>query len=126
MNWFLIIVVAVVALLTIALSLYLLVIYQHPEDKNQAWFPKVVVVLGMSVAIYTVLMFPLDVANQQSCTLDIPLVDCSYTFPMDTLWEALYIANMIIVFVLIPFSIFFYEADSEWYVFRPNPCSPIY
>ncbi|KAH7618932.1 putative LIMR family protein [Nannochloris sp. 'desiccata'] len=114
MNWFLIIVVAVVALLTIALSLYLLVIYQHPEDKNQAWFPKVVVVLGMSVAIYTVLMFPLDVANQQSCTLDIPLVDCTYTFPMDTLWEALYIANMILVFVLIPFSIFFYEADSEW------------
>lgn len=116
MNWFLIIVVAVVALLTIALSLYLIVIYQHPEDKDQAWFPKGVVLLGLCVAIWTVLLFPLDVANQQSCTLDIPLVDCSFTFPMKEIWEALYIANMVLLFALIPFSIFFYESDSEWYV----------
>ena len=116
MNWFLIIVVAAVALMTIALSVYIIVIYQHPEDKNQAWFPKLVVLLGLTVSIYTVLLFPLDVANQQSCTLDIPLVDCTYTFPMETIWQAMYIANMIIVFVLIPFAIFYYESDSEWYV----------
>jgi LMBR1 domain-containing protein 1 len=113
-NWFLIIVVAAVALMTVALSLYLIVIYQHPEDKNQAWFPKIVVLLGLCVAIYTVLLFPLDVANQQSCTLDIPLVDCTFTFPMRTIWEGLYIANMLLVFMLIPFSLFYYEADSEW------------
>jgi len=114
MNWFLIIVVVAVALMTIALSVYLIVIYQHPEDKNQAWFPKSVVLLGLCVAIYTVLLFPLDVANQQSCTLDIPLVDCTYTFPMEQLWEALYITNIITVFVLIPFTLFYYESDSEW------------
>ena len=113
MNWFLIIVVCALALLTIALSVYLIVIYQHPEDRNQAWFPKLVVLLGICVSIYTVLLFPLDVANVQSCSLNIPLVDCSYTFPMKTLWESLYIATMILVFVLIPFNIFYYEADSE-------------
>jgi LMBR1 domain-containing protein 1 len=114
MNWFLIIVVAAVALITVAVSLYLVVIYQHPEDKNQAWFPKVVVLLGLCVAIWTVLLFPLDVANEQSCSLDIPLVDCTSTFPMATLWEALYLCNMILVFALIPFSMFYYEGDSEW------------
>ena len=112
-NWFLYIVVAIVALLTIALSVYLIVIYQHPEDKNQAWFPKIVVLMGLCIAIWTVLLFPLDVANQQSCTLSDSLSQCSYTFPMQTMWEAVYIANMLLVFVLIPFSLFFYESDSE-------------
>jgi LMBR1 domain-containing protein 1 len=114
MNWFLIIVVGAVALLTAALSVYLIIIYQHPEDRNQAWFPKIVVLLGLCVSIWTVLLFPLDVANQQSCGIDLPLVDCSTTFPMQEIWEALYIANMLLVFMLIPFSVFYYEADSEW------------
>lgn len=114
LNWFMIIVVAVVGVLTVIFSLYLIVIYQHPEDKNQAWFPKLVVLLGMTIAIYTVLMFPLDVTNSQVCDLNLPLVDCSTTFPMEQLWEAVYIANMILVFVLIPFAFFYYEGDSEW------------
>lgn len=86
---------------------------QHPEDKNQAWFPKLVVLLGLSVAIWTVLLFPLDVANIQACTLDIPLSDCDVTLPMDQLWFAVYIANIVISFGAIPFAIFFYEADSD-------------
>lgn len=113
-NWFLIIVVVVVAILTVLLSLYLIVIYQHPEDKNQAWFPKLVVLLGLCVAIWSVLLFPLDVADAESCDLDIALSSCTFTFPMDALWEALYITNVVLVFAIIPFTIFFYEADSEW------------
>jgi LMBR1 domain-containing protein 1 len=83
------------------------------EDKNQAWFPKLVVLLGFSVAIWTVLLFPLDVANNQACTLDVPLSSCETTLPMKELWWAVYIANIVIVFALVPFSIFFYEADSD-------------
>lgn len=113
MNWFLVIAVAVVALLTIGFSLYLLVIYQHPEDRNQAWFPKVVVVTGMTLSIYTVLLFPLDKANSAACTLNIPLGACELTFPMETLWYALYLANVILTFAVIPFTIFFYEADQD-------------
>ncbi len=114
LNWFMIIVVSVVAVLTIVFSTYLMVLYQHPEDHNQAWFPKIVVVFGMTIAIYTVLMFPLDVTNSQVCDLTLPLVDCSTTFPMDILWQVVYIANMVTVFVLVPFSVFYYEGDSEW------------
>lgn len=89
------------------------VIYQHPEDKNQAWFPKLIVLLGFSVAIWTVLLFPLDVANNQACTLNVPLSSCSTTMPMEQLWWAVYIANICIVFAAVPFAIFFYEADSD-------------
>jgi hypothetical protein len=39
--------------------IHILIQYQHPEDNNQAWIPKIVVVFGLSLAILTVLMFPL-------------------------------------------------------------------
>jgi hypothetical protein len=42
-----------------AANIYVLVDYQHPEDRNQAWFPKVVVVFGLTVAVVSVLMFPM-------------------------------------------------------------------
>ena len=103
----------VVAILVLLVSLYLVVHFQHPEDKNQAWIPKLVVLLGFTVAMWTVLLFPLDVANQQACDLDIPLSSCDTTLPMTQLWYAVYIANIVITFVLVPFSIFYYEADSE-------------
>ncbi len=66
-NWFLIIVTVVVAALAVLTVLYLLVHYQHPEDKNQAWFPKAVVILGLTLAIWTVLLFPLD-AGEAKCS----------------------------------------------------------
>lgn len=59
-NWFLIVVTVVVAALAVLTALYILVHYMHPEDKNQAWFPKVVVIMGITLAIWTVLLFPLD------------------------------------------------------------------
>ena len=72
------------------------------------------VIFGMTIAIYTVLMFPLDVTNSQVCSTTLPLVDCSTTFPMDLLWQIVYIANIVTVFVLLPFAFFYYEGDSEW------------
>ena len=113
-NWFLVIITAVIGVLTLALSLYLIVIYQHPEDKNQAWLPKLVVLLGFTVAIWTVLLFPLDVANSAACTLSIPLSSCDYTLPMTALWYAVYIAAMVLVFVAIPVTLFYSEGDSDW------------
>lgn len=102
------------AVLVVLVSLYFVVNYQHPEDKNQAWIPKIVVLLGFSVAMWTILLFPLDVANQQACELNIPLSSCDTTLPMKTLWYAVYIANIAITFIAVPFSIFYYEADSDW------------
>jgi LMBR1 domain-containing protein 1 len=113
-NWFLIIICAVVGVLTLVLALYLLIIFQHPDDKNQAWLPKLVVILGISVSIWTVLLFPLDVANSQACALDVPLTYCDFTLPMEALWYACYIAVTLLAFAIIPFAMFYYEADSDW------------
>jgi len=46
-------------------GLYLLVYYQHPDDHNDAYFPKFVVIFGFVLAGATVLLLPLDVANNE-------------------------------------------------------------
>lgn len=40
----LIVVVVIISLAIIAANVYILVYFSHPEDKNVAWFPKIVVV----------------------------------------------------------------------------------
>lgn len=112
-NWFLIIVAVVVSLLAIGVAVYILITYQHPEDKNQAWLPKIVFVFGVSLAIWTVLLFPLDVGNRKACAANIAYSNCKFAIPTKALWYACYAGIGAMVGVIIPFSIFYYEADSE-------------
>ena len=60
---FLIIVTVVAFFILMVVGLYLLVHYQHPDDKNEAYLPKFVVIFGFVLAGATVLLVPLDVAN---------------------------------------------------------------
>jgi hypothetical protein len=46
-------------------AVYLLIFYQHPDDHNEAYMPKLVVLLGFVLAGATVLLLPLDVANNE-------------------------------------------------------------
>jgi hypothetical protein len=62
---FLIVVAVVVFFILCVGGFYLLVNYQHPDDHNDAYFPKFVVLFGFVIAGCTVLMFPLDVANKE-------------------------------------------------------------
>ena len=43
-NWFLILVAIIASVVLVAINVYVLIHFQHPEDRNQAWFPKLVVV----------------------------------------------------------------------------------
>ena len=61
---FLILVMVVAFFILLIVGVYLLVYYQHPDDHNDAYFPKAVVILGFVLAGVTVLLFPLDVANR--------------------------------------------------------------
>jgi LMBR1 domain-containing protein 1 len=65
---FLVVVIIVAVFLLLVSSIYLLVYYQHPDDRNDAYFPKLVVILGFVLAGGTVLGLPLDVANQSGYT----------------------------------------------------------
>ena len=112
-NVLLIVVTVVVAVLAVGVALYLLIGYQHPEDRLQAWFPKIVVVFGISLAIWTVLLFPLDVANRKTCSSEFPTSYCTFTIPTTQLWYACYIANAVMAFVVIPFAMYYYESDSD-------------
>ncbi|RDX57752.1 LIMR family protein [Mucuna pruriens] len=112
-NLALVIVAVVVCVIVFLFNVYLLVNYQHPDDANQAYFPKFVVVLGLSVAAISILMLPADVANRQACRHAIYNGACSLTLPMKSLWLAVYILDAVLVFFVIPFAMFFYEGDQE-------------
>jgi len=112
-NLALVIVAVVVSVLVLLVSVYLLVNYQHPDDANQAYFPKLVVVLGLTVAVLSILMLPADVANRQACRKAVYNGACSLTLPMKTLWLVVYIVDAVLVFLVIPFAMFYYEGDQD-------------
>ncbi|KAJ6846123.1 LIMR family protein [Iris pallida] len=112
-NLALVIVAVVVCVLVLLFNVYLLVNYQHPDDANQAYFPKLVVVLGLSVAAVSILMLPADVANRHACKNNIYTGACHLTLPMKTLWLTVYIADAVLVFFFIPFAMFYYEGDQD-------------
>eukprot|EP00959_Pyramimonas_sp_CCMP1952_P035347 740594-Pyramimonas_sp.AAC.2 len=112
-NWFLIFITLVVTGLAIVGNLYLLVNYQHSEDRNQAWIPKLVVISGLTLAELSVLMLPLDVGNRAACAQEIALSACNFTMPMKELWYTVYMTMIILITVIIPFSLFYYEGDSD-------------
>jgi LMBR1 domain-containing protein 1 len=117
-------VVAIVILLIIAS--YLLVHYQHPDDHNDAYVPKLIVLLGFVLAGATVLMLPLDVANNEGYAgcegYDTGL--CG-GLNMELMWDIVFWMIPIWVFVLIPFATFYYEADDGMLMagtaYAPNP-----
>ncbi|XP_071722695.1 LIMR family protein At3g08930-like [Rutidosis leptorrhynchoides] len=117
-NLALVIVAIVVCVLVFLINVYLLVNYQHPDDKNQAYFPKFVVVLGLSVASISILMLPADVANRQACQQAIYNGACNLTLPMKDLWLAIYIIDAVLVFFVIPFAMFYYEGDQDKTVWK--------
>ncbi|KAG5042375.1 hypothetical protein AAZX31_03G050200 [Glycine max] len=112
-NLALVIVAIVVCVIVFLFNVYLLVNFQHPDDVNQAYFPKFVVVLGLSVAAISILMLPADVANRQACRHAIYNGACSLTLPMKDLWLAIYILDAVLVFFVIPFAMFYYEGDQD-------------
>ena len=63
-NPWLIVVFSLIGLVTLVVMTYIMVVYSHPDDKNKAWVPKVVVVLAFSLAAFSVILLPFDVANR--------------------------------------------------------------
>ncbi|XP_057520015.1 LIMR family protein At5g01460-like [Amaranthus tricolor] len=112
-NLALLIVAIIVCVLVFIFNVYLLINYQHPDDVNQAYFPKFVVVLGLSVAVISILMLPADVANRHACRHALYNGACHLTLPMKQLWIAIYIVDAVLVFFIIPFAMFYYEGDQD-------------
>lgn len=112
MDWFLIIATVAAFFILLVVGFYILIYYSHPDDKNDAYFPKIVVVLGFVLAGATVLLLPLDVANNEGY----PGCDGFDTeicggLNMELFWNIFFWLIPIWVFLLIPFMTFYYEAD---------------
>jgi len=75
--------------------------------QNVAWFPKVMVVLGIVVACTNVLLVPLDVSTQNGSFKP------SGVFPMQQLEYAFFLMTVILFFIVLPFTYFYYEGWSE-------------
>jgi len=99
-NVVLIIVAVAILVLLVVANVFLLVHFQSPDDKMTAWFPKILVLVGMTLTEAIVLMLPLDVSNTET----------DGGIPTDILWEVIYIALLVVSLGLMPFGIFYYEA----------------
>eukprot|EP01012_Entosiphon_sulcatum_P018729 TRINITY_DN2351_c0_g1_i1.p1 TRINITY_DN2351_c0_g1~~TRINITY_DN2351_c0_g1_i1.p1 ORF type:complete len:476 (+),score=132.44 TRINITY_DN2351_c0_g1_i1:313-1740(+) len=107
MNPWLIIVCVVMVFLVLLTVGYLMVQFQSPDDRNQAYLPKAVVVVSMSLACFIVLLLPFDVANRADPLL---LQDVGGGLNLALLWNILLWVTVAFVLVVIPFCIFYYEA----------------
>ena len=74
---FLIVVTVVTFVLLTIVGVYLIVKYQHPDDKNDAYLPKLVVLLGFVLSGATVLLLPLDVANNEGYAGNVLIASCA-------------------------------------------------
>eukprot|EP00826_Nyctotherus_ovalis_P047687 TRINITY_DN5521_c0_g1_i16.p1 TRINITY_DN5521_c0_g1~~TRINITY_DN5521_c0_g1_i16.p1 ORF type:complete len:210 (+),score=40.34 TRINITY_DN5521_c0_g1_i16:103-732(+) len=106
MDIVLLILVILLALALIAVNIYLLMYYSHPDDHGfgiSIW-PKILVVLGLTLAFSQVLIIPLDASNSRGYGSGLRL---------DILWQVVLISVAAFSIVLAPFALFYYEADED-------------
>eukprot|EP00555_Chaetoceros_dichaeta_P011545 CAMPEP_0198263320 /NCGR_PEP_ID=MMETSP1447-20131203/11680_1 /TAXON_ID=420782 /ORGANISM="Chaetoceros dichaeta, Strain CCMP1751" /LENGTH=546 /DNA_ID=CAMNT_0043951867 /DNA_START=139 /DNA_END=1779 /DNA_ORIENTATION=- len=111
-DWFLIVSIVVAFFLLCVVAVYFLVHYQHPDDKNDAYLPKLTVLIGFILSGATVLLLPLDVANNEGYS-GCDGYDTAVCGGLNMLlfWNIIYLTIPIFIFLLIPFMTFYYEAD---------------
>ncbi len=103
---FLVISAVVISVLLLFGVVLLVIVYGSPDDKGEAWFPRIVTVIGLWLAFASMLILPWDVAAHTSYNGD-GGVDAS------VLWLIVYITTAVMVTVIIPFAFFYYENDMD-------------
>ena len=81
------------------------------DDKNQAYFPKFIVTFGFIQAFGTVLLLPLDISNSDGSMCTFTTDFCDVPFDMELFWTIMFWANLVMLTIVIPFTMFYYEAD---------------
>lgn len=93
-------------------NVYTLAYWQHPDDKNESILIRIVIVVGLQLASMSVLMIPIDVANNSGDTLcDEESNAFCGGLDMTLCWEILFCTIALFLVVPIPFATFYYEAD---------------
>ena len=124
MDTWLVVLCAVVPSILVVVNFYVLVYFQDPADKRAAYFPKALVVVGLTLAEAAVLLIPLDVANRSGapgCDWAAAAGTCG-GLDLALVWQAVYVSIAAFVVLLIPFAIFYYEADDAGLERRQSQC----
>lgn len=104
MDIFLLISTIVMAFVILVVLAMLIVQFGSEDDKNMAYFPKLVTLSGLFLACASVLVLPLDVANAK---------DAGGGLQIDILWQIIFMLTALYVVLLVPFAFFFYESDVD-------------
>lgn len=101
---YLLIVVIIIAILLLASIFLLVIVMGHPDDKNAAYFPKAVTIFGLWLSFASLLVLPYDVAVTSSNSSGVNVA---------LLWQIVYIAEAILIAVMVPFAFFYYEGETD-------------
>jgi len=112
-NPALIVAAAVGATLAAASALRTVLVYSHPDDARSAWLPRGVAAAAFTLASWTVLLLPLDVASRKACGPELAASLCAHTIPAKALWQATAAATAAFVLLIIPVAYFYYLGDSD-------------
>ena len=102
---FLILAAVVVSVLMLAAVILMVIIFGHPDDKNIAWFPRIITVFGLWLAFVTLLILPYDVAATKE--------GGDSGVDVSTLWEIAYVTLAIMIGAIIPYAFFYYESEVD-------------
>ena len=101
-------------LILLIVNVYTFANYASPDDSNEFWFPKFIIVLSLQVSLMSVLLLPIDVANNAGS----PYCDGFQTqgtfcgrIDIFLMWEVLFMCGALLLILFIPFSAFYYLAD---------------
>jgi LMBR1 domain-containing protein 1 len=89
----------------LVIALNALLVRYYTDRHETEWFPFVVTVAGLSLAMFAVILIPLDVYLAPSGDANTEVVKYVY--------YALYAAIMLVTLVITPFAYFYYEEDDE-------------
>lgn len=108
LDWWLLTTVIIGSLLTLGLGGYFVFIFTVPQELKKVYFPKLIATFGFALALMTVLLLPVDVANRKDPTA----VASKTGGGLDTvlMWQICLWTLIGMVIVVIPFATFFYEA----------------
>jgi len=117
---FLCIVIALVAIGSAFISWYFFHKFQHPlEASRGAAWPQVVVIVSLVLTLMAVLLPPLDIANGNG------------GIPMDILWYIVFYTQATFIFLVLPYTIFYYGAydsfgsvDDDGNLIEADSCQP--
>lgn len=101
---FLVISAVVLSVLILFVCAWLMINFGHPDDKNCAWIPKLVVLFGLYLATATVMVMPFDVSNSRGQGGGLRI---------DILWQIIFILDAVMLGFILPYVFFYYESDVD-------------